>query len=160
MIYDNSQMRRQDRIMSEERALELLKTAEYGVLSMINTDGKPYSVPLNFVFDQKNSIYFHCATEGKKLRALEMNPEVSFCIIGKVQLQPEKIGTLYESVVVQGVATTKLSANERMEALDLIVKKLSPDFYEKGIRYAEKAFPNTAVIRLDINTFSGKSKSM
>lgn len=50
--YDNSQVRRQDRLLDEERAEELLAEAEYGILSMVEQrDGKTagYGIPINFI---------------------------------------------------------------------------------------------------------------
>ena len=64
MKYVNDTVRRQDRLMDEERALELLRESEYGVLSMQDVDGSGYGVPLNYVWDGDHSIYIHCAPEG------------------------------------------------------------------------------------------------
>ena len=50
--------RRKDRAIPKEKAIALLKKAEYGVPSTVDEDGTPYGVPLNFcVID--HSIYFH-----------------------------------------------------------------------------------------------------
>ena len=38
MKYVNNRVRRQDRLMDEQRALELLRDGEYGVLSMVYHD--------------------------------------------------------------------------------------------------------------------------
>ena len=80
MRYVNEKVRRRDRLMDEARAIELLATAEYGVLSMVDVDGTAYGVPVNYVWDGEDSIYIHCAPVGHKLEALEKNPHVSFCI--------------------------------------------------------------------------------
>ena len=66
MKYVNETVRRRDRLLDEERALELLKDGEYGVLSMVS-EGGGYGIPVNFVWDGKNSAYIHCAPEGRKL---------------------------------------------------------------------------------------------
>ena len=63
MKFNNETVRRRDRLMTEERALELLRTAEYGVLNMIDADGLPYGIPVNHVWDGDSSIYIHCAPE-------------------------------------------------------------------------------------------------
>ena len=160
MIYDNSKVRRQDRLLSEERAAELLKTAEYGTLSMIDEDGLPYGIPVNYVWDGKDSIYIHCAPEGRKLRAIASHSEVCLSIVGHVNLQPSKFTTEYESIVLKGIAHVGLPAEERMQALVLLVKKLSPNDVEIGKKYAEKSFHRTEIIRLDIVEFSGKTKKM
>ena len=47
MTYDNDQVRRQDRLLDESSAMDLLRRAEWGVLSMRDADGAPYGVPVN-----------------------------------------------------------------------------------------------------------------
>lgn len=79
MKYINDTVRRQDRLMDEERAREILKTAEYGVLSMTDGD-QPYGIPVNFIWDGKDSIYIHCAPEGRKLRIIEKTQR-SRCVL-------------------------------------------------------------------------------
>lgn len=44
----NEKMRRKDRETTEERAYEILKNGEYGILSTIGEDGYPYGVPGKF----------------------------------------------------------------------------------------------------------------
>ena len=153
MRYVNETVRRQDRLMDEARAIELLSTSEYGVLSMVDKDGTAYGVPLNYVWDGKNSIFIHCAPVGHKLEALEKNPNVSFCIVGDVKLLPGKFTTEYESV-----AHIHLSPEERMEALLKLVDKLSPDFKELGAKYSKMSFHRVNIIRVDFSEYSGKCK--
>ena len=80
----NEKMRRKDRETTEERAYEILKNGEYGILSTIGEDGYPYGVPVNFAVEC-NKIYFHCAPEGYKLECLRENPKVSFTVVGAKQ---------------------------------------------------------------------------
>ena len=82
MKYDNSQVRRRVRLLDEARAIELLETVEYGVLSMIDEDGQPYGIPINHIWDGAECVYIHCAPEGKKLRAIRAGRhDVSLCIV-------------------------------------------------------------------------------
>lgn len=55
------EMRRKEKMISQEEVMEVLETAEYGVLSTVSGDGIPYGTPVNFVF-MDGAIYFHCAT--------------------------------------------------------------------------------------------------
>lgn len=66
MNYTNEQIRRQDRLLEKEKAISLLKNGEYGVLSMQDEENGAYGVPINYVWNKKNSIYIHCAPEGRK----------------------------------------------------------------------------------------------
>ena len=53
----NDEIRRQDRVLNKEEALDLLAQTEYGILSMIDENGLPYGIPVNHVWDKQNSIY-------------------------------------------------------------------------------------------------------
>ena len=79
MIYSNADVRRQDRLLTEESAILLLTKGEYGMLSMQAENGGAYAVPISFVWDGVRSVYFHCAIEGRKLRCIELCNRVSFC---------------------------------------------------------------------------------
>ena len=97
------QMRRKDREISRQEAIEILDSAEYGVLSTVDKNGQPYGIPLSYVY-KDNAIYFHCAVDGQKLDNIRDNAKVSFCVTGKTTVLPETFGTLYESAVVSGTA--------------------------------------------------------
>ncbi len=157
MHYNNEQVRRQNRLLPEEEAHRLLREGEYGVLSMTADEGA-YSIPISFAWDGAQSIYFHCAPEGRKLRAIAKSPRVSFCVVGRTQVISHQFTTGYESIVVTGTAHTGLPAAERMHALELILDKYSPNDKEVGLKYAEKSFARTEIIRVDIESASGKAK--
>lgn len=159
MKYVNDTVRRQDRLMNEGRALELLRTSEYGVLSMVS-EGGGYGIPVNYVWDGRQSIYIHCAPEGRKLRALAENARVSFCLVGRVNLLPGKFTTEYESALFFGEAHTRLDDEEKMAALHLLIDKLSADFRDTGDKYARKSFHRVEIIRVDFTEFSGKRKKV
>jgi nitroimidazol reductase NimA-like FMN-containing flavoprotein (pyridoxamine 5'-phosphate oxidase superfamily) len=71
------EMRRKDRSISSEQAIQLLKNGQYGVLSTIGENGYTYGVPLNYVYHEGN-IYFHCAVEGSKIDNIMFNNKVFF----------------------------------------------------------------------------------
>ena len=125
---------------------------------MIDLDGKPYGVPLNFVWDGDDAIYIHCAPEGKKIDILDCHDRVSFCVVGNVNLLPSQFTTEYESIILDCEATICTSEEERVHALELLLRKLSPHDVEIGMKYALKSLPRTCILRLDILTWSGKAK--
>jgi uncharacterized protein len=160
MKFSNESIRRQDRLLDEAKSVLLLKQGEYGVLSMIAEGSEAYGIPLNFVWDNNSSVYLHCATEGRKLQCLEVSNKVSFCVVGKTNIVSNKFSTEYESIILNCLAYTKLPVVERMKALELILDKYSPADKEIGMKYAEKSFDRTEIIRLDIQEWSGKCKSI
>jgi len=158
---NNEGVRRQDRLLDESGSIELLRTGEYGVLSMVESVDKEiggYGIPLNYVWDGNHSIYFHCAPEGYKLDCLKENPKVSFSVIGHTKVISHKFTTAYESIVVRGIVFMELTEKECIKALLLILDKYSPNNKEIGMKYAEKSFHRTNIIRLDIIEVSGKTK--
>lgn len=155
--YDNSNIRRQDRILEEDTAEKLLQQTEYGYLSMVTEEGEAYGIPVNFVYE-KECIYIHCAPEGKKLYAIAEHPIVSFCVVGYTCVISNKFTTEYQSVVVKGKAFVVRNDVECMHALELILDKYSPKDKEVGMKYAANSFHRTAIIRIEIETVSGKAK--
>ncbi len=160
MKYDNQSVARQNRTIDEATALELLRTAEYGVLSMKDIDGGGYGIPLNYVWDGADTIFMHCATEGRKLRNIAACPKVTFAIMGPTHIIPEHFTTERSSIVLWGEARTALSDDERREALRLLVEKFCPNVLEEGRKYADATIEKRRVeiIRMDVAYFTGKGK--
>lgn len=160
MKYNNDHVRRRDRLLTEQRAIELIEGAEYGVLSMTDEEGMPYAIPVNHVWDGESALYVHCAPEGKKLRAIAKNPHVCLCIVGDVNLLPANFTTEYESVVIYGQARVGLDEDERMKALRLLINKLSPEHKQLGEKYTQASFHRTEIIKIEVQEFSGKCKKV
>jgi len=158
MNYSNASVRRQDRLLDEEAARQLLKLGEYGVLSLQAEAGGAYGLPINYVWDGEGSLYLHCAPEGRKLLCLRACNRVSFCVVGATRVASEKFTTAYESIILSCMAHVGLPDEERMRALELFLGKYSPDHLATGKKYAMGSFSRTEIIRLDIETFSGKCK--
>lgn len=158
MKYTNESIRRQNRLLEEEKAIALLESGEYGVLSMQAEEDGAYGVPVNYVWNKDHSIYIHCAPEGRKLRCIKHCNRVSFCVVGKTHVISNQFTTEYESVVLKCQDHIGLNEEERMHALHLLIDKYSPDDKVTGAKYAEKSFHRTEIIRLDITEASGKCK--
>jgi len=150
------ELRRKDRAITAEEALSILNKAEYGVLSTVAPDGKPYGVPLNFCTIDK-CIYFHCAVEGQKIDNIQNNKAVSFCAVGNSEIMPEKFGTIYESVIVSGEAE-EIFDNHKQMALEGLLQKYSSDYFENGLEYIEKLKAKTRVFKISIDHVSGKAR--
>lgn len=150
------ELRRKDRGMNKTEARELLERGEYGILSTCGLDGQPYGIPLSYcVID--NGIYFHCALEGHKLEILAGNGKVSFCVVGKTEVLPDKFATSYESVIVTGRAT-EVFDEEKLLGLKGLLPKYSADFIAEGLNYINAKGAQTRVFRVSIDSISGKAR--
>jgi nitroimidazol reductase NimA-like FMN-containing flavoprotein (pyridoxamine 5'-phosphate oxidase superfamily) len=153
----NRSMRRKERQMSDESAIELLMRGEYGVLSSVDEEGQPYGVPVNHVFDGLETIYFHCAKEGHKLDNLKTNPKVSFTVVGNTQIMDWKFSTAFESVIVFGIAQ-EVEGDEKYLGLRMLALKYSPDFEEEFNKYIDKAIIQTKVMKIQVKQLTGKER--
>ena len=148
------EMRRFRQELPKEEAEEILKRATSGVLSLIDPQGKPYGVPMSFVYDGKESVYFHCATEGRKIDCIANNHNASFTVIDRDEIHPDKFTTFFRSVIVEGTITIISEKNQAVEVLRLLSSKYSPGIdcepeIEKGLR-------RVLILKLDFNAISGK----
>lgn len=149
-------IRRTDRAISENEVKRILEKGEFGVLSTASPDGQPYGVPINYSYSGP-VIYFHCAGDGHKLENLAANRRVSFCVVGRTQVLPEKFATNYESAIVFGEAF-ELADHEKHTGLLEIVKKYSPGFINEGLTYIENAAHKAKVYKIVIESITGKSR--
>lgn len=72
-------IRRKKRELSVGEAKDLLKNNRRAALSVNGDDGYPYTVPINFYYDEaENQIYFHSAKAGHKIDSIKTNDKVCF----------------------------------------------------------------------------------
>ncbi|MEE4112522.1 MAG: pyridoxamine 5'-phosphate oxidase family protein [Desulfobacteraceae bacterium] len=150
-------LRREDRRLDDAAAMALLKRGEYGILSTSDKNHQPYGIPVNYVV-LGDCIYFHCATEGQKLENITANKGVSFCVVGKTELLPEKFSTRYESVVVSGNADIIDDKVLKKNVLRALVAKYAPDHVAAGDAYIDRLMDQTAVVRVSIEHLAGKAR--
>ncbi|HSD83605.1 MAG TPA: pyridoxamine 5'-phosphate oxidase family protein [Anaerolineae bacterium] len=149
-------IRRVDRAIPDSEAQQILQAGEYGVLSTVSVDGQPYGVPVSYSYTG-DVIYFHCALEGHKLENLSSNNKVSFCVVGKTQMLPDKFATNYESVIVFGQALEVTDAEKQAGLLELL-KKYSPGYIDKGLKYIDHDGGKARVYKIVIESMTGKAR--
>lgn len=147
-------MRRFKQQLSHKEILEILEKATNGVLSLIDFNGLPYGVPLSFVFDGKDSIFFHCAKEGRKIDCIKNSSHACFTIIDRDEIRPFEFTTYFRSVIVEGEILPLDVQQEIVDALRLLSTKYSPGIdCELEI---EKGIGRVLVLKFEIKSFSGK----
>ena len=148
-------MRRKDKQINDIAAIEdILSRATVCRLGLCD-GGRPYVVPLCFGY-KENALYFHCAMEGKKLEILRKNENVCF----EVDIERELIkgeaacewGMKYKSVIGFGKAVFVEDAESKRKALDIIMQNYSEGVFE----YSEEAIKKTVVIKIEIESMTGK----
>lgn len=149
-------MRRKDRLLSQEDAMRILQEGEYGVLSLLTPEGTPYGVPLTYALEQgqRLSLYMHCARDGRKLDCLQAGKAAHFAVVGATRVVPQRFSIEYESVMLEGTLAEVTDEEEKLHGLLCIAGKYSAAF--DGAAYAAAAGKATRVLRLDVESMSGK----
>lgn len=151
-------MRRKNRALSPDEAMELLGRAEYGTLAVVDKSSWPYAVPLSFVL-MDGALYFHCAREGRKVEALAHDNRVCFTVVGATQpVYDGSFSTYFESAMVFGRAGPVENEKEKTDALRALAEKYLPGHMDKAEGDIRKSFARTAVYRITLERVTGKAK--
>lgn len=151
-------MRRKERETSQEEAEKLLAEALVGRLG-VSLGDEPYVVPLNFTYHE-GKIYFHCATDGKKLKYISNNPRICFEVSDFLGVreaeQPCQFGAYYRSAIAFGEARIVEGASERADALKWIFEK-----YSKGnVKpiFEDEEVKRVTVVEITVKKLTGKQR--
>ena len=149
-------MRRKEKEIKEETGLEeIFKRALVCRLAM-SVDDQPYVVPLCFGY-RDGRLYFHCAKEGMKLDMVRKNNRVCFeCDVDQALVTSQNAcewGIKGQSIVGFGRAFLLDDSESKKGALDVIMEH----YGAKGpFSYKEKAFEKALIIRVEIESMTGK----
>jgi uncharacterized protein len=149
-------VRRKDREVTDPAAMKnVLKSTKYVTLAMC-MDNEPYLVSLSHGYDEaENCLYFHCASEGKKLVYLQANNK----IWGQAMLDygvTNECDYDYTSVQFQGTVTLLHSLAEKQHAIEVLVRQLSANPEEKLSKIKPEKLKATTMGRIDIECMTGK----
>ena len=150
-------MRRKDREMDENFAIELLDTCDYMTMSMVDEVGEAYAVPLSMArLDDK--LYFHCALSGKKIDCLRKNPKVYITATRDLHLVPEKFTTEFASVFVEGQAKELVDDTDKILGLRLICERYAKENMSEFDQAIQRSLKRTGVWMVEILKLTSKRK--
>ena len=85
-------MRRSRQQLENDETIKILRSGTTGVLGLTGDDGYPYTVPINYVYEN-GKIYFHGARSGHKYDSIKSHDKVSLCVIEKEDIIKEELTT-------------------------------------------------------------------
>ncbi len=160
-----TEMRRKDReIKDDDWIIALLNRADYGVLATCQ-DSQPFTVARNFAYDpEKHAIYFHGARKGRTFENAESGTKANLNVseMGEwiIADRAMNFGVKYKGVVVFGSLSVVDDADEAKRGLQLLMDKHFPEL-KPDVDYeatTDTDLKVTAVLRLDVESWSGKEK--
>lgn len=149
-------MRRKDKEIVDKAFIDkILTEAEVIRIAMVD-EGNPYLVAMNYAYID-GCVYMHSAKEGRKIDILKRKNEVAFQTDSGVELVMKEeacsCGIKYLSVVGTGKAIFIEDKAEKTKALDAIMTKYTG---KTGFEYPEKMLEITMVIKVEIESLTGK----
>lgn len=148
-------MRRSKQLLPQETAIEILNRNTSGVLALSGDDGYPYAVPMSYVYAD-GKIYFHSAKSGHKIDAIRRNEKVSFCVIDRDQIVPEKYTTYFRSVIVFGRIQLVADTEEMGRIAAMLAMKYSSDYKDGIPKEINASIRNMAVLEMTIDHITAK----
>lgn len=148
------EMRRYKQQTSEDECADILNKAMRGTLAVLGDDDYPYTVPLNFVYDDGH-IYFHCAKEGHKLSAIRKHEKASFCVLSEGVREENDWWYHFTSVIAFGRIREITDEKEKDKRLRMLGSKYFPtaEYLEKEMQQASS---RALVLDLKIEHMTGK----
>jgi uncharacterized protein len=154
-------MRRKDREVNDTESIEQIISVS-DVCRVAFADGNiPYIVTMNFGYSagKDPSLWFHCASEGRKLEMIKKNNYVCFEMDTDHKIYGGEKGCdwgmNFSSVVGYGNISVVNDDASRKEGLDCIMKHYAGD---KNFTYDEKVLARTTILRLNITEMTGKKR--
>ena len=151
-------VRRKDREITDPGEMnQVLKSAKYVTVALC-IDNEPYLVSLSHGFDEKQTcLYFHCATEGKKLVYLKSNNKVW----GQAVLDygvTDDCDYAYTCVHFSGRILLVDDLTEKQHAIEVMVRQLSANPEAKLAKIKPEKLAKTTMGRIDIDYMTGKKQ--
>jgi nitroimidazol reductase NimA-like FMN-containing flavoprotein (pyridoxamine 5'-phosphate oxidase superfamily) len=149
-------MRRKDKEITDPDAItSIIRKSTVCRLAM-SDDGQPYVIPMSFGY-KDGVVYFHSASEGRKIDVLQKNPRVCIEFDTDCRLKtgdsPCNWGFSFQSAVAFGVAAFIEDAAEKRAALDIIMRQ----YCSETFTYPASAVDKIVVIKVAITELTGKT---
>ena len=151
------EMRRKRQQLTQAECAQILNRNTSGVLAVSGDNGYPYAVPLSYVYDGM-AVYFHCAKSGHKLDAIKSCEKVSFCVIDKDEIVPQKYTTHFRSVIIFGRASVVNNEDEIRTAIEKLAIKYNPaDSKQNRDKVIGKEYAALNIVKIEIDHMTGKA---
>jgi hypothetical protein len=148
-------MRRKEKEITDPTAIDAVINRAIVCRIALSENNTPYIVPVCFGYKDR-TLYFHCASEGKKLDILRHNPAVCFEIDEGVELKKDALacnwGMRYKSVIGSGNAVVLESMREKETALSIIMAHYSNEAFS----FPQESIAKITVVKIAVETLTGK----
>lgn len=149
-------MRRKDKEITDKREMESIIQKAIVCRIALSDNNMPYVIPVNFGY-KDDCLYFHSATEGKKIDILKKNNNVCFEVDIDHEIiehtSPCSFGMKFLSVIGFGTADIIDEIEKKKEALRVIMDHYA---FDNDFEFRERMLNRVVVFQVKINSMTGK----
>ncbi len=146
-------------ITIEEREIieKAIRECKECFVGMIDTQGFPYVIPMNFGY-KDDAVYLHSGAEGSSIHSLEQNPNVciTFCTDTELTCQNSEVACSYRvkgvSVICRGKVIFVEDFDEKVKALDTLMAQ----YTTLPFKYSKPSVINVKVWKVDVEQMSAR----
>ncbi len=148
-------MRRKEKEIMKKSEIEAVIKKSLVCRLGLSDNNTPYIVPLCFGY-KDNTLYVHGSLKGRKIDMIQKNQNVCFEFDIDTQIVEDenacKWAMKYRSVIGFGKALFLKEPDEKQKALEIIMDQYS----DRSFKFPEKSINGTAVIKIEIESMTGK----
>ena len=148
-------MRRKDKLIEDKKIIKKILTNSKICRIGLFDKNHPYIVPMNYGYSN-DSLYFHCAPDGKKIDLIKRNNKVCFEIEHSHEIVKKEVScnwtTKYLSVIGYGAIEIIYDTDEKKNGLNIIMKHHG----KKENIYDDKLVNKVVILKLNISSLTAK----
>ena len=144
-------------IDKQEEISAIIKKCQVCHVAMVDQEGNPYLVPMNFGFEE-GTIYLHSSRIGKKIDILKNNPDVCIEFSTDYFLRYQNMDVAcswsmkYRSVLAYGKVIFIEDDKEKADHLNIIMRNYTP----KEFKYNPPSIREVCCWKVVVERFEGR----
>jgi len=152
-------LRRSEKAMDDPKEMEQV-LASVRIMAVACCQGnEPYIFTVDFAWDgPARELWFHCATEGRKMKILQANPRVCITVVEDHGYIDNECDHAYRSLILEGKASVVTDLLEKRRGLELLARKHERQPEAILARFADndEAVRKVGIVRVSVDSVSGK----
>jgi hypothetical protein len=152
-------LRRSEKALDDPREIEQVLASVRIMTVACCLENVPYLFTVDFAWDrQARELWFHCATEGRKMKILQANPQVCVAVIEDRGYLDGECDHAFRSLILEGKAHVITDLSEKRRALELLARKheSKPEAVLARLAGNDETVRKVGMIRVSIESVSGK----
>lgn len=152
-------LRRSEKALDDPKEIEQVLSSVRIMTVACCSGNEPYLFTVDFAWDPRTrELWFHCATEGRKIKVLQVNPQVCVTVVEDRGYVDGECDHAYRSLVMEGKASLVTDLSEKRRALELLTRKHERQPEAVLARFAgnDEAVRKVGIVRISVESTSGK----